>query len=66
MSRPVRTGFDAANPGMPPAIDLRHYAPHPLASRDDDFREEEPADHDPRSWEQWCEDEQGYHGSDRR
>lgn len=29
LGEPVRTGFDTANPGMPPALKLRHYPPHP-------------------------------------
>lgn len=40
----------------------RRYAPHPTAPTEEEISEERMGG---RSLEQWCEDEQGYHG-DRR
>lgn len=70
--RAVRTGFDTANPGMPPAIELRdppnlrHYAPHPEAPSVHDEPDDVPGEFDdPRDYERFGEEQQGYHG-DRR
>lgn len=63
MSTPVRTGFDAVNPGMPPALELtdppnlRHYAPDPAAPTDEELEAIEHAESmsERRAIERWSE-----------